>query len=272
MILLEYWIIVASPGSLKGQRRSTCGHAMAAFDLHEKCARCCDKKVGDDPCVKGQDCVICEGFTDAQRETLSTPSYKICKDRRSGSLVSPKDVTIISAIDMEGHSSRQSTGQVSVHAPAPSTSSAPPVSFVTSAQFEAMDDKWAEQFARFEALLSRGNVFSTPKTSASVSSHPVLSDKSFINPSARPTGPVVNPAEQDIKLTKAQAKSKKKSHKSKSEKPKDTVIATPLASGTSIPGPGDDMQEPVFRPVSSAASSITSQDIKFTGPTAQTIS
>ena len=113
VILLEYWIIMASPGSLKGQRHGTCGHAMAAFDSHEKCARCRDKKVGDDPCVKRQDCVICEGFTDAQCETLSTPSYKIRKDRRSGSLVSPKDVTIISAVDMEGHSSPQSTAQVS---------------------------------------------------------------------------------------------------------------------------------------------------------------
>ena len=140
---------MASPGSLKGHRRGSCGHAMAAFDLHEKCARCRDKKVGDDPCVKGQDCVICEGFTDAQRETLSTPSYKIRKEKRSGSLVSPKDVTIISAVDMEGQSSPQSTVQVSAHTPAPSTSSALSVSFVTSAQFEAMNDKWAEQFARF---------------------------------------------------------------------------------------------------------------------------
>ena len=46
VILFEFWIIMASPGSLKGQRRGTCGHAMAAFDLHEKCARCRDKKVG----------------------------------------------------------------------------------------------------------------------------------------------------------------------------------------------------------------------------------
>ena len=67
---------MASPGSFKGQRRGTCGHAMAAFDLHEKCARCRDKKIGEDPCVKGLDCLICEGFTDSQRETLSTPDYK----------------------------------------------------------------------------------------------------------------------------------------------------------------------------------------------------
>ena len=58
----------------------------------------------------------------------------------------------------------------------------------------------------FEAVLSRGNVFSTPKASASISSHPMLSDKPFINLSARPTSPVVYPAEQDIKLTKTEAK------------------------------------------------------------------
>ena len=213
---------MASPGSLKGQRRGSYGHAMAAFDLHEKCARCRDKKVGEEPCVKGQECVIC----DAQRET--TPSYKIRKEKRSGSLVPPKDMTIISAVDMEGQASPQST--------APSTSSATTVSFVTSAQFEAMNDKWAEQFARFEALLSRGNVFSTPKTSASVSSHPVLSDNPFINLSARPTGPVVNSAEQDVKLTKTESKPKKKSHKSsKSEKTKAPINIHLPASVASIP-------------------------------------
>ena len=182
---------------------------MAAFDLHEKCARCRDKKVGEDSCVKGLACVLCDRFTDAQRETLSTPSYKIRKDRKSGALVSPKDVTVISAVDMEGQASPPSSAEVSVHAPA-QTSSAPSVSFVTSAQFEAMNDKWAEQFARFEALLSRGSDFSVPKTATVVSSHPIVSDKPFIQPSALPTGPVVKPADQDIKLSKTGAKSKKK--------------------------------------------------------------
>ena len=42
-------------------------------------------------------------------------------------------MTIISAIDMEGQAPPQSTAQVSAHAPAPSTSSATTVSFVTSA-------------------------------------------------------------------------------------------------------------------------------------------
>ena len=181
--LLDYIVIMASPGSLTGQRRGTCGHAMAAFDLHEKCARCREKKI-DDLCVKGLSCIICEGFSEAQRETFS-PSYKIRKEKRAGSLVSPKDITIIGAVELE----EQASVQPIAHPPAQGPSTSQPVSFVTSAQFEEMNDKWAEHFARFEAILSRGNVFSTPKSSAPGSSHPVLSDHPFLNPSARATGP-----------------------------------------------------------------------------------
>ena len=35
-----------------GQRRGTCGHAMALFDTHTKCARCRDKGLGQDACVE----------------------------------------------------------------------------------------------------------------------------------------------------------------------------------------------------------------------------
>ena len=260
---------MASPGNLKGQRRGTCGHAMAAFDLHEKCARCRDKKMGEDPCVKGLECVICEGFSDSQRETLSTLAYKIRKDRKSGALVSLKDVTVINSVEMEGHASPPSA-QVSAHAPAPSTSSDSSVSFVTSAQLEAMSDRWTEHFARFEALLSRGNVFSMPKSSATVSAHPVLSDKPFIDPSARPTGPVVNPAEQDLKVTKTDAK-KKKASKPKTVKAKSTISAQPVPAST-IPGPGDAVQEPVFQPVSSFDTSLTDQTVQATGQSVSRVS
>ena len=134
-----------------------------------------------------------------------------------------------------------------------------------------MTDRWAEQFARFEVLLSQGNVFSILKSSATVSSHPVLSDKPFIDPSARPTGLVVNPAEQDSKVTKTDAKPKKKGHKSKSGKSKDTVIAPP-APASNIPGPGDAMQEPVFKPVSSVDASLTGQASQATGQSAPIVS
>ena len=74
---------------------------MAAFDSHEKCARCPGKKVGQDPCVKVKVCNICEGFSDVQRNTLATPSYKIHKENETSILVSSKDITIIGGIDLE---------------------------------------------------------------------------------------------------------------------------------------------------------------------------
>ena len=88
----------------------------------------------------------------------------------------------------------------------------------------AMSDKCAEQFARFEALLSQGNVFSTPKTSVKpVSSHPVVSDTPFLAPSAWPTGPVETPADLEAKPKREDSKEKKNSHKSlKGQKDKDT--------------------------------------------------
>ena len=49
---------MASPGDKKGQRRGVCGHIMASFDLHKRCARCRDKGIGDDDCVAKRSCVI----------------------------------------------------------------------------------------------------------------------------------------------------------------------------------------------------------------------
>ena len=46
-----------------GQNRGTCGHVMALFDSHKQCSRCREKGVGDDPCVKKLDCEICKAFT-----------------------------------------------------------------------------------------------------------------------------------------------------------------------------------------------------------------
>ena len=88
---------MASPG----QRRGNCGHIMAAFDGHKKCARCRDKKLGDDPCVKDQTCPICDSFTEQQRTMLSTPQYKIRKDKKSGLLVSPSKVTVVGVVNQE---------------------------------------------------------------------------------------------------------------------------------------------------------------------------
>ena len=56
---------MASPSECKGQRRGSCGHAMVNFDLHDKCARCRDKSIGEDDCVMKKQCSICEGFSDS---------------------------------------------------------------------------------------------------------------------------------------------------------------------------------------------------------------
>ena len=90
---------MASPGDFKGQRRGACGHIRAAFDLHERCARCREKKLGEDPCIKDKPCSLCDSFLDTQRETLSTPSYRIRKERKAGLLVSPKEVTVMSPVE-----------------------------------------------------------------------------------------------------------------------------------------------------------------------------
>ena len=55
---------------------------MAGFDGHKRCACCRDKLVGDDPCVIGQDCVICKGFTVEQRTRLPTPVYQGKKNEK----------------------------------------------------------------------------------------------------------------------------------------------------------------------------------------------
>ena len=90
---------MASPGDKKGQRRGVCGHIMASFDLHKRCARCRDKGIGDDDCVAKKSCVICDGFTDTQKDMLATPTYKIRKDKKAGVLVSPDQVTVIASVE-----------------------------------------------------------------------------------------------------------------------------------------------------------------------------
>ena len=69
--------------SSPGQRRGSCGHAMAGFDSHSKCARCRDKGVGDDPCVLKKECDVSKGFTPQQIQQLSTPTYRDRKDKKA---------------------------------------------------------------------------------------------------------------------------------------------------------------------------------------------
>ena len=112
----------------------------------------------------------------------------------------------------------QPSAQISAQAPAASSSTSQDASYVTSDQFSALTEKMAEQFARFEAQLSRGNIFSAPKMFVTpVSAHQVISEKPFLDPSARPTSPVRLPAELVDDKGSESKHEKKKSHKTKSK-------------------------------------------------------
>ena len=225
---------MSSPGDKKGRRWASCGHIMASFDNHDKCARCSEKRIREDNCVLDKPCSICDSFTESQKEMLLTPMYRIRKEKKTGLLVSPADVTVIASVE-DRKPAFQSPPHSSVQASAHAQPEASASSFVTSDQLKEIFDQWAEQFARFEELLSRGNVFSTPKTNGSgktktkpkptkpvkpIPSHTVVSDTAFIAPSVWLTGPVESLAEveADQKHHKSsEPKEKKKSRKSRKE-------------------------------------------------------
>ena len=104
-----------------------------------------------------------------------------------------------------------------------SSSAAQSTGFVTSEQFMAMSDKWAGQFACMEALLSRGNIFSTPVSNVKpVDSQYLISETPFLPPATHPTGPVqvpeasVNPTPVSKTVESEDShKDKKKAHKSR---------------------------------------------------------
>ena len=106
--------------SSPGQKRGSCGHVMALFDNHKKCARCHEKGVGDNRCVKKQDCLICKALTPAQVQHLATPTYKAriergelkkSEDIRSTTptLLDPSDVTLLGRVSSDKPSSVEST-------------------------------------------------------------------------------------------------------------------------------------------------------------------
>ena len=94
---LCHGLLMASPGQHKG----ACGHIMASFDKHSRCARCRDKGLGEGACVKKLPCELCELLTPEQVLQLSTPTYKLRKEKKQEceSLVDPSFVTVLSPVD-----------------------------------------------------------------------------------------------------------------------------------------------------------------------------
>ena len=107
---------MTSPGQTRGQ----CGHLMAGYDTHTVCARCRDKKKGQDPCIRDKPCSHCKLLTEDQKLRLATPVYQKKKEKRelkakaeesNNTLVDPSLVSVIGlAKDNGGKSSEEVIG------------------------------------------------------------------------------------------------------------------------------------------------------------------
>ena len=173
--------------SSPSQRRGICGHLMAGFDPHKVCARCRDKKKGQDPCVEhpNKDCLLCNTLTPAQKEQLSTPSYKLKKERKDSkvsatptkdsadtTLVDPDLVTVVGVVDDQTSAQtsepveRKKKSETKKSAPKPAKmdksakASSSKVPTTSTSQSSSADDRitdldrqWSDRFNRLEALL-----------------------------------------------------------------------------------------------------------------------
>ena len=89
--------IMASPGNKRGQRRGSCGHIMASFDLHEKCARCREKVLGMMTVLGISPVPFATTLWKFKRKCWPPPRIEYVK--KTGILVSPEDVTVLASVD-----------------------------------------------------------------------------------------------------------------------------------------------------------------------------
>ena len=147
-----------------GQKRSMCGHIMAVFAGHLKCARCRDKGVGDDPCVLKRDCPICKAFTPEQILQLATPTYKDRKNKDnkvSAPHLHPLEPFTSQCVGTGGQREKAvkkletPAGKKKRIDDSPKPSSKKPKSSnkPRSDEIRDLDEKWGECFARLEAML-----------------------------------------------------------------------------------------------------------------------
>ena len=174
-------------------------------------------------------------LTEQQRGMLSTPQYQIRKEKKAGLLVSPSKVTVVGVVDPD-----QDSGDVQHDAPDPSGSGPQETfqishqsaeDFVSRKDLDVLSNQLEEKFARFEALLSRGNIFSTPKIPVSAVSAPT-SNQPFFDPSdPRATGPVRPPGPDVDQVEKKNKGPGKKTKKTKA-----------VSASSSLPPVTDDLQ------------------------------
>ena len=204
---------MASPG----QKRGSCGHAMAGFDGHAFCARCREKGKGEEPCIANKettDCKFCNLFTPEQRAQISTPSYKIKKEKREAkrldnptpteeiALVDPASVSVIGAVgESVASPSTSIPPEKKAKKDKPTSKAKKSASSSADDRISALDLKWSDRFNRLEALLMAkslepsfsADVRVTPKHSppANVSkdSEPFFQPTNLLGVSSQRTGP-----------------------------------------------------------------------------------
>ena len=185
--------------SFPGQKRGTCGHVMALFNSHKKCARCREKGVGDDPCVKKMDCQICQAFTPAQLKQLSTPIYQSWKERyqkktatdssasATPTLVYLSEVTLLRWVHKESTestpASKKKKSDQSPKASSKKKSSSKP----RSDELKDLDEKWGKHFASLEAMLL-SKTFPFPVEPVKKPPSVVTNDQPFFYPGTSTSG------------------------------------------------------------------------------------
>ena len=189
--------------SSPSQRRGGCGHMMAGFDPHTVCAHCRDKKKGTDPCVEkeGASCRHCNALTPEQLAQLSTPSYKLKKEKRdmksstpsknpvtddtlSPTLVDPSLVMVMGVVDGQSparpsdlsdkpvkkrkkeEKKKEKKATTSKKPDKSVKSSHRPSTESTDQKLELMEQKWSDRFNRLEALLLAKTLDQEPTFSA----------------------------------------------------------------------------------------------------------
>ena len=269
--------------SSPSQRRGGCSHMMAGFDLHSVCARCFDKKKGKDPCVEkpDSDCQHCKLLTPEQLAQLSTPSYKLKKEKQetksstqskdpppfvtlSPTIVDPAHVSVVGVVDgqstirMPGLSGQPaekktedkkatSSKPVKLDKPAKSTSHQPSSS--TDCRIQELDQMWSDQFNRLEALLRtldrpQEPTFSTVKVAPSHGPPVnVIRTEPFLKPADQPSSQHTNRPASDSSATDLPPSKHKSTEKSGSD----------LPQASHRPATTEPTRQPIIKPTTSAA-------------------
>ena len=158
--------------------------------------------MSDDPCVKKQDCKICQAFMPAQLKQLSTPTYLSRKERElkksssdspasaTPTLDDPADVSVLGRVHKESKgSSPASKKKRADPSPTPKASSKKKSSSSKSRSddIKDLDEKWSECFVRLEAMLV-SKTFTVPVNPVQNPPSVVTSDRPFFYPGASTTG------------------------------------------------------------------------------------